>query len=219
MLNFNFYYRGVCQSTSKIITSSHVKGTMSVLKSSAYCFSPSLGLLASNFPNFFKNILKCDSLMDKNIDMGFGSAHALGHTFFSFKYISQEISVIKTKSSALSHLTPYHLGHILGLILSNASNSQIRSTLKSIGIETNKVNGIKTGVSLQRYLTFIDEITKYNLSNSTEPNINLLFLYSRLVWEKCTTKECLLNYLCALNCYQDIFVDLSMAESGSWAQR
>lgn len=94
------------------------------------------------------------------------------------------------------HLSPIILGHILGLALSNASDDSIAKTLKSVGVETNRVNAKWTGVSLARYKRIVRLLNEAWKSDINTPAIPLV---TRLVWEKCEHKSDLVTYFRAVS--------------------
>ena len=80
----------------------------------------------------------------------------------------------------------------------------VDARLRSIGIATNKVDGVKTGVSMTRHRKLALDLLAAlrtggeELGKSGPPALGLLLLL-RLVWERAAGKECLLDFQLAVD--------------------
>ena len=94
---------------------------------------------------------------------------------------------------AAAHLSASALGHVLGLGLSRTPPKLVAATLRDrCRIETNRVDGEWTGVSLARYKRLVEHLAQAGDGPAVP-------LFLRFVWERAESKRCLLDFILALD--------------------
>ena len=173
------------------LTAAHTLDTASILNHSHLHLSPSVGLIAAS-----RAVLSNTYSIGGNTKLPppWAAAAALTLDLFAPPRTGASLRPTRSRSAAFSHLNSADAGHVLGLGLSRAPADHITSTLKRCGIETNRVRGEWTGVSLARYKKLVELLA--TSSSSSTPSIPL---FLRCVWERAESKKCLLDFLVALD--------------------
>jgi len=176
------------------LKASQVKGTLLVLKPEFRRFSPALGLVALGAPAFVNNLYSCTV---RTPLWGLSPSCDLAReAFFTRDPAVEEPRPCRNPSKPIAYTTPRVLGHILGLAVSRASEADVQKTLKENGIETNRVNGTWTGVSLARFKRLVSLIREAYQADEATPAVPLL---TRIAWEKAEGKQDLLDFYRALS--------------------
>jgi hypothetical protein len=184
------------------LSSAHAKQTMSVLRPDCYHLSPAIGLIALNSPCFMANLMSCTT--SQELQWGLGSSCSLARELFFQAHPGDHIRTTRSRSKAISHLDVKLLGHVVGLAVSRAEPEVVASTLRTFGIESNKIRGVWTGVSFVRFTRLVDLIAVAWHGNQTTPALMMIL---QVVWEKSTDKACLLDFILALDKHYPVLAE------------
>ena len=132
------------------------KGTVSAFASEAQHLSPALGLAALHGHVFIGNLRR--SRVTGGCRWGLGPSSELTHAIFTQQSRGDPVRATRSRSQAAAHLRPDAIGVVLGLGISRARPEYARQRLQRCGIETNRVRGEWTGVSLARYKRLVELI-------------------------------------------------------------
>lgn len=175
-----------------------VRGTMRLLRPSAFHLSPAIGLVAASSPIFSANLYRAGDMGP--LGFGYGAAIQLSREILHTP-TQGEVRLSRSLSRAAAYVSPVIAGHILGLSLSNASAATVNSTLHSLGVRTNRIHGQWTGVSLARFRRLIAIVRAGVLESASTPALPLLL---RCVWERARSRQCLLDYVLALDSHTPV---------------
>ena len=194
------------------LTAAQIRGTTRLLRPEAVRYSPALGLLMFNAMPFVSNLRWSAPLQaaaggtaEGAAAWALGNACALAEELFFQRERSQPLALTRSRSRVAYYLTPALLGHVLGLASASPalSDKELDAALRSLGIQTNKVHGEKTGVSLARWRRVIRlAAAGGGDSNSNEVGEQLATaMFLRVLWERARTKACLVTFLLTLDTY------------------
>ena len=194
------------------------RGTMSSLLADVHHLSPALGLLALHSHVFTGNLRR--SHTQGGCGWGLGPSSALARAIYSQRSRGDTLRPTRNRSHAAAHLQPDTIGVILGLGITRAKPERVRERLKRAGIETNRVRGARTGVSMQRYIQLVDSIAGACADGGeTAPAVQCML---RLAWERSETKRDLLDFLLALDEERPVLADRRLrddtAAQDAWVQ-
>ena len=219
------------------LTAAQIRGTTALLRPEARGYAPALGLLLFNNMPFVSNLRwatpatlgdggggGCD---------GLARACALAEELFFQRERDQPLALTRSRSRVGYYLTPALLGHVIGLgALSPAlSDGELDNALRGLGVETNKIHGEKTGVSLARWRRIIRLSAPGPApaagGDGVGPQLATAVLL-RLLWERASSKACLASFLTTLDGYIPVLQPgpaldalrppTSAAEDGSWCE-
>ena len=91
----------------------------------------------------------------------------------------------RTKSAAATHLEPHVFGAVVAQALRGAPADDA-ANLRALGVESNRVRGEWTGVSLQRHLDLVEALRSAGVGG--------LAVASRYLWETATSKADVLAF-------------------------
>eukprot|EP00854_Cymbomonas_tetramitiformis_P006211 gene6211-7443_t len=180
---------------------------MTALRPDAAAFSPALGLLLHSSPVFLGNLLQ-SSAAPPGGD-GAGPLYRVGQLsrqLFYQRSAAEPATATRSRSNPASYLTPELTAHLLGLALSDEPDGGIDDRLRFLGVECNRIGGVPTGVSLARFRRLIHGIRDAWAEAGGEVAAALLLA---LVWERASTKQCLLNFLLTLHEYRPVLAQPS----------
>ena len=176
------------------LSAAHVVDTAAVLKNNFLHVSPAAGLLATSANTFLANVHNLHGVAQQ-LPPPWAAAAALARDLYLEPRPGAPLQATKSRSHAGAHLDGGALGHILGLALADAGDQTIGRTLREqCGIETNKVHGEWTGVSMARYRRLVE-----HLGTGRDDAGPVIPLYLRFVWHRAKTKRGLLDFLLALD--------------------
>lgn len=182
------------------LTAAHVKGTAALLRPSAYHLSPAVGLIAASSSVLAGNLFRHGE-EGQHISHGFGPAVALAHELFRDGARGSVVRLATSRSRASAYLSPEITGHVIGLGISAAPRAVIDATLRSVGVRSNRVHDVWTGVSLARFRVLVELVREASEQSASSPAFPLLL---RCVWERAESKACLLRYVLALNSHSPV---------------
>lgn len=196
------------------LTAAQIRDTTRLLRPDAVRYSPALGLLLFNAMSFVSNIRWCEALATTmEHDRALANACTLAEELFFQRERSQPLALTRSRSRVGYYLTPSLLGHILGLASATPplSDQELDEALRNLGVATNKVNGVKNGVSLARWRRVIrlaepaayasDGRGKWTSGVGAQLAIGMLL---RVLWERASTKACLARFLTTLDAYTPV---------------
>ena len=99
----------------------------------------------------------------------------------------------RSRSAAVPWLTPGDLGAMVGLAAAKADEARVREALRARGIETNKVRGEHTGVSLAKHANVVELIAQA-MHGDDAREARALPLVARVAWEKAQSKADVLDF-------------------------
>jgi hypothetical protein len=197
------------------LTAAQIRDTTRLLRPEAVRYAPALGLLMFNAMPFVSNVRWCEPLAATVglHDRALGNACLLAEELFFQRERSQPLALTRSRSRVAYYLTPSLLGHILGLAAATPplSDKQLDGALRELGVQTNKVNGVKTGVSLARWRRVIRLAEQPPLpppcSRSGTDGVGAqlaVAMLLRVLWERASTKACLATFLTTLDGYTPV---------------
>ena len=101
------------------------------------------------------------------------------------------VEAARSKSASVPWLTTSDIGAIVGLAAADSPDEHVRDVLRMRRIETNRVRGIETGVSLAKHAKLVQMIAD---AMHRRGETRALPLVARVVWEKAQTKNDILDY-------------------------
>ena len=196
------------------LTAAQIRDTTRLLRPDAVRYSPALGLLLFNAMPFVSNLRWSEALASTmGHDRALANACMLAEELFFQRERSQPLALTRSRSRVAYYLTPSLLGHILGLASATPplSDRELDDALRNLGVATNKVNGVKNGVSLARWRRVIrlagpasyssDDRGKWTSGVGEQLAIAMLL---RVLWERASTKACLATFLTTLDAYTPV---------------
>ena len=142
------------------LTAAHAKGKVRALKPCAHHLSPALGLLSLGAHHWHGNLVRSSVPSPST---------ALARELFAEPTRHSPVRLSRSRSRAAAHLGSAQIGTILGLGLNNSADAHdVKTALNRAGIETNRVHGEWTGVSLRRFLRLV-ELVRVGRVVETEP--------------------------------------------------
>jgi len=165
------------------------KGTASLLAHSSLHLSPAYGLILYGSPAL--------SALHKAGEQHSGQPAArLAHELFHRNTVdpSEPLRPTRNKSLAAAHLDPRLQGQCLGLALRQATASEVRSSLESLGIAS---LARATKCSIARFERLVEVIA--GAVHDAPANSIGLGVFLAFVWGRAQTKACLLTFLEALS--------------------
>lgn len=169
----------------RCLTAAHAKGTVRALKPCAHHLSPALGLLSLGAHHWHGNLVRSSVPSPST---------ALARELFAEPTGHSPVRLSRSRSRAAAHLGSAQIGTILGLGLNNFTDAHdVKAALNRAGIETNRVHGEWTGVSLRRFLRLVELVRE---GGECAPAVALLL---RLGWERAESKRDVLDFLLALD--------------------
>lgn len=199
----------------RLLTAAQIRDTTRLLRPEAVRYAPALGLLMFNAMPFVSNIRWCETFVTAmGHDRALANACILAEELFFQRSRSQPLALTRSRSRVAYYLTPSLLGHVLGLASATPplSDKQLNEALRNLGITTNKVNGVKTGVSLARWRRVI-RLAEPVASSSNNDYDELaegiggqlaIAMLLRVLWERASTKACLATFLTTLDTYTPV---------------
>lgn len=209
-------------------SSACVHGLARVLRAEAQRLSPVAGLLLRLAPHLAANLrtFPRSSVSHSQVclarELFYQREDALGRRF-------GPVAASNSKSHASYWLSVKALGRVIGLGISAAGREgkltpkSIDQALSQVGIRCNYVDGVWSGVSLERYRRLVRTIgAEYNdsqTSNAQWESAYSLPLLLALVWERAVSKACLLEFILELEnssgqtLLLDRYADLRSSES------
>ena len=166
------------------LTAAHAKGTVRALKPCAQHLSPALGLFSLGAHHWHGNLVRSSVPSPST---------ALARELFAEPTRHSPVRLSRSRSRAAAHLGSAQIGTILGLGLGSADAHGVKAALNRTGIETNRVHGEWTGVSLRRFLRLVELVRE---GGECAPAVALLL---RLGWERAESKRDVLDFLLALD--------------------
>ena len=152
------------------LTAAHAKGTVRALQPHAHHLSPALGLLSLGAHHWHGNLVRSSVPSPST---------ALARELFAEPTGHSPVRLSRSRSRAAAHLGSAQIGTILGLGLNNSADAHdVKTALNRAGIETNRVHGEWTGVSLRRFLRLVELVRE---GGEGAPAVTLLL---RLGWER-----------------------------------
>ena len=209
-----------CEAASMPLRGALVRGTARLLRPSAFHYSPAVGLVASASSHLAANLLHAERLVHGPLCCGYGPALELSRELLH-EPAEGDVRLAASRSRAASYITPALAGHILGLSLAQASTSDINSALRAAGVQTNRVGGEWTGISLARWRRLVELVTSGVEQSASTPAVPLLL---RCVWERAERKQCLLDFVLALDSHVPVLAPAyarirdDAAMRGAWLQ-
>ena len=182
------------------LSAKHAAGTARVLLPAYVQYAPCIGLAARAAPVLLNNVHKLGAVLADQADLRqaigsspWAAACLLSRELYVEPRPGAPVRLTRSRSAAVSHVTPSAAGTILGLAMRRSPPEAVASCLlKHCGIESNRVRGEWTGVSLARYRKLIDLLADGR-------NGLAVPLFLRFVWERAQSKRCLLDFLVALD--------------------
>ena len=217
------------------LTAAQIRGTTALLRPEARGYAPALGLLLFNNMPFVSNLrwaTPAAALGGGGGCDGLARACALAEELFFQRERDQPLALTRSRSKVGYYLTPALLGHVIGLgALSPAlSDGELDNALRGLGVETNKIHGEKTGVSLARWRRIIRLSAPGPApaaGDGVGPQLATAVLL-RLLWERASSKACLASFLTTLDGYIPVLQHgpaldalrppTSAAEDGGWCE-
>jgi hypothetical protein len=177
-----------------------------VPRSRASALSPAWGLLAASAPPLAYNLCTCDA---PSLEAwGAGNASLLAKELFTPSRGSRHVRLMASQSKPATHLAlkPSLLGELAGLALKQADTKTAEQVLKSAGIQSNKVDGAWSGVSMARYLKLygllVAGMPPHNTAAATgqvsprgDDVTPTLAMFLRFVWLTCSSQAGLGEFL------------------------
>ncbi|KAH9258491.1 hypothetical protein BASA81_002993 [Batrachochytrium salamandrivorans] len=152
----------------------HCKRVSSVLRPKYRHLSPVLGLISANSPFLLGNLESFPSTPKPTV--------LLIRDLFANK--GDRWAITQSRSKASFYLdSPQRLAHVLGMALTG-KEAEVDSVLGGLGIGTNRVDGARTGVSLQKYRDVVA-----NLAQAVTLSPEAVPIYMQLVWQRAKNKR------------------------------
>lgn len=185
-----------------MLRASRARGAFRLMRPSALHLSPAVGMIVASSPVFTANLFRAGApgMLNGHLGAGYGAAASLAQEMLH-EAADGEVRLCRSRSRAAAYLTPAIAGHILGLSLSRASATVIDITLRSIGVQTNRINGEWTGVSLARFRRLVSLLQESISESSSTPAVQLLLMCT---WERVENKQCLLDFVLALDSHHPV---------------
>jgi hypothetical protein len=169
-----------------------LRGTASILQPQYLTLSPLIGAICSSAcPNLSSNLRKFPLIDSSALEFFHQRQDQFGRPF-------GPLSPTKSKSKAAYWLSPSSLGNFVGMSIPSPeplTKLDIDNKLKLLGIDCNYVNGLWTGVSLDRYRRLVRTFEQNLLHHDDILHQYAIPIALHYLWETVTTKKCLLDYL------------------------
>lgn len=156
------------------LTALHCKRVSSALRAEYRHLSPALGLISANSPFLLANLESFPSTPQPTV--------RLVRDLFANK--GDRWAITQSRSKASFYLdSPQRLAHVLGMALTG-KEADADAVLGGLGIGTNRVDGARTGVSLQKYRDVVA-----NLAQAVALSPEAIPIYMQLVWQRAKDKR------------------------------
>jgi hypothetical protein len=185
------------------LAAAHARGLARLLVPELAHLSPVVGLLGQSSSALVANLLRTEAVPLS------GEADALARAVLPACELARQLFThsgvagspirnTRNRSHSAFWLTPALCGHVLGLAARKASESDVVAALRSCGVESNRVRGEWTGVSLQRFKRLVQSCSAAAGGVGGAPLNPGRLIMLRFLWEQAQSKRCLLDYALAL---------------------
>jgi hypothetical protein len=188
------------------LAAAHARGLARLLVPELMHLSPVVGLLGQSCSTLVSNLLRTaaaetgpapaetDALARAVLP-----ACDLARQLFTHSGVAgSPIRNTRNRSHAAFWLTPALCGHVLGLAARRASEAEVVAALRACGVESNRVRGEWTGVSLQRFKRLAQSCSAAASGVGGAPLNPGRLVMLRFLWEQAQSKRCLLDYALAI---------------------